>query len=270
MSRTVLTAVLVLAVCGADALAQTRTRAGAEARTSADVRGDGQELDIAAGTRLSAQLESALDVSKARVGDRVILKTTEAIRSQGRTVVNKGARLVGSVTDVRRRASGAAESSITLVFDRLESGKLSAPITANINSVVQASTSRTRGGDDDDEDFGAGASGQATGRAQTSGRGSSSSGGGGGGLLGGVAGTVGGVAETTTRAAGDVVGGTTEAAGRTVGGVGQTLGRVRVTQALGASVEGGSTLSLAGGNLRLEKGTRFNLTLGESAGIGRQ
>jgi hypothetical protein len=263
-----MSAVLILVVCGAEAFAQTRSgaRANGGASSTTSVRGDGQSLDIASGTRLSAQLESALDVSKARVGDRVVLKTREAIKSGGRTVVNKGARLVGSVTDVRRRASGAAESSISLVFDRLESGKLSAPITATINSVAQASTARTRGGDEDE--FGAGAN--ASGRAQTSGRaGGSSSSSGGGGLLGGVTGAVGGVAETTTRAAGDVVGGTTDAAGRTVGGVGQTLRGVRVTQTLGASVEGSSTLSLTGGNLRLEKGTRFNLTLSESAAVGQ-
>lgn len=266
-----MTAVLVLVVCGADAFAQTRTgaRASGGADSTTSVRGDGQSLDIASGTRLSAQLESALDVNKARVGDRVVLKTTEAIRSGGRIVVDKGARLVGSVTAVQRRTQGAAESSISLVFDRLERGKLSAPITATINSVTQASaTARTRGRDDDEGDFGAGAGGSASGRAQTSGRSGSS--GSGGGLLGGVTGAVGGVAETTTRAAGDVVGGTTDAAGRTVGGVGQTLRGVRVTQTLGASVEGSSTLSLTGGNLRLEKGTRFNLTLSESAEVGRQ
>ncbi len=259
-----MSAVLILAVCGAEAFAQTRSgaRASGGASSTTSVRGDGQSLDIASGTRLSAQLESALDVSKARVGDRVVLKTTEAIKSGGRTVVDKGARLVGSVTDVRRRASGAAESSISLVFDRLESGKLSAPITATINSVAQASASGRRGSDD--EEFGANASG----RAQTSGR-AGGSGSSGGGLLGGVTGAVGGVAETTTRAAGDVVGGTTDAAGRTVGGVGQTLRGVRVTQTLGASVEGSSTLSLTGGNLRLEKGTRFNLTLSESAAAGQ-
>ncbi len=72
-----------------------------------------------------------------------------------------------------------------------------------------------------------------------------------------------------TRAAGDVVSGTTETVSNTTRGVGDTLGRVRVSQSASASAEGGSTLSLNGGNLRLEKGTTFNLTLNESAGINQ-
>ncbi|MDQ5838755.1 MAG: hypothetical protein M3379_18415, partial [Acidobacteriota bacterium] len=196
MRRAVLIAVLVAAVCGAEAYAQTGAHASGEASSAASVNGDGRALSIASGTRLSAQLESALDVTKARVGDRVVLKTTEAVKSQGRTVVNKGARLVGSVTEVHRRARGDAESSITLVFDRLESGKLSAPITATINSVAQASA-RSRTGDDEDE-FGASGGGNASGRAQGGGAGRSSSGGsGGGGLLGGVTGTAVGVVDST-------------------------------------------------------------------------
>ena len=39
-------------------------------------------------------------------------------------------------------------------------------------------------------------------------------------------------------------------------------------QSSGLSAEGGSTLSLAAGNLRLEKGTTFRLTVQESARIG--
>ena len=64
--------------------------------------------------------------------------------------------------------------------------------------------------------------------------------------------------------AGDVVGSTAE----TVGGAAGALGRIQITQAAGLSAEGGSTLSLAAGNLRLEKGTAFRLTVREPPRVG--
>jgi hypothetical protein len=257
MRQNILIAVLLLGVAAADARAQD---AGAAAGSAASIRRDGGQTDIAAGTRLTAQLQNTLDVSRARVGDRVVLKTTEAIKSNGRTLVKKGAHLVGRVADVSRRAKGGAESSVTLLFERLESGSLSTPLSVTINSVTQAGA-RGRAGD---EEFGATAGSSTSARAQSGGGNSS-----GGGLLGGATGAVGNTVGGVTRAAGDVVGGTTETVGNTTRGVGETLGRVRVSQSATASAEGGSTLSLTGGNLRLEKGTTFNLTVDGSAGVNQ-
>ena len=252
-----LIAALVLAAASTAVSSQAQdARAGAQSATS--VKRDGGQLDIASGTRLTAQLQNTLDVSRARVGDKVVLKTTEAIRSNGETLVKKGAHLVGRVADVSRRARGGAESSVTLLFDRLESGSLSTPLSVTINSVTQANA-RGRVGD---EEFGASASSNTSARAQSGGGNSS-----GGGLLGGATSAVGNTVGGVTRAAGDVVGSTTETVGNTTRGVGETLGRVRVSQSASASAEGGSTLSLTGGNLRLEKGTTFNLTVNQSASI---
>lgn len=258
MRRNVSAAALALAACAAVsfAQAQTDTRAGASAQHSTSVGRDGRGLDIASGTRLTGELQSALDVSKARVGDRVVLKTTEAVKQNGQTVLKKGSQLVGRVADVRRRAQGAAESSVTVVFDTLQSGSLTSPISLTIDSVARAST-RARAGD---EEFGAEAG------ARTSAR-TSSSGGSSGGLLGGTVGAVGNTVGGAAGAAGDVVGSTAETAGGVARGAGNTLGQIRVTQSAGLSAEGGSTLSLAGGNLRLEKGTTFRLRVNESAGV---
>lgn len=227
------------------------------ARGDASARADARSLDIESGTRLAAQLQQTLDVRNARVGDRVVLKTTEAIRSGGQTVVKKGSRLLGRVADVQRQGRGAAESSLTLVFDRLESGSLATPITATVNSVTQARAQARR---DDDDETSLDASARSDARAQGSTRQGS------GGLLGDPLGAVGGVVDSTTRAAGDTVGGATRTAGSAVG----RLGRIRVTESLDASISGGSTLSLAGGDLRLEKGTTFNLTLSQSATVDNE
>lgn len=258
MRRTFLSFILAAAsstiVFGQETRQRTRVSADAESEVSA--RKDARTLDIASGSRIAAELQNSLDAGRARVGDRVVLKTTEALRSNGRTVVKKGARLLGRVADVQRRAKGSAESSVTLVFDRLESGSLSAPITATINSITQA-RARANSGDDD---FGMDAG--ASTRTQTR-----ASGGGGGGLLGGATNAVGGIVGSTTQVAGDVAGGVAETTSGAARGVGRTLGQVRVSQSSSAHAEGGSTLSLAGGNLRLEKGATFNLTLSQSANV---
>jgi hypothetical protein len=90
----------------------------------------------------------------------------------------------------------------------------------------------------------------------------------GGGLLGGVTGAVGGVVDSTARTTGSVVGGTTSAVGGTVGNVTEGVGGIRISQSSDASAEGGTTLSLAGDNLRLEKGTSFRLRLNQAASVG--
>ena len=264
MRKVLLIAVLLSVAVAPSAFAQSQnSRARVEGEAGASARQDGRRLDLASGTRLTAQLENALDVRRARVGDRVVLKTTEAVKANGETVVKKGARLFGTVTDVRQRAGGSAESSVTLLFDRLESGSLTAPVSVTINSVSQTAA-RARTGDDT---FGASAESRGSASARTQGGTS-------GGLLGGVTDAVGSTVGSTTRTVGgvaggatDTVGGATETVGSATREVGRTASGIRVTQSVGASLEGGSTLSLVGDNLRLEKGTKFNLTLSGSAGV---
>ncbi|MDT7541990.1 MAG: hypothetical protein QOE33_1894 [Acidobacteriota bacterium] len=248
MKRTLLIATLIVAACAAAPAQDSRTgtRATSSSRTTARA---GDALRIDSGTRLAAQLQQTLDVRKTKVGDEVVLKTTEAIKSNGRTVVAKGARLVGRVTEVKPRAQGTSSSSIGLIFDQLESGALATPITATITSVTEA---RAQARDED-----SGADAHTTSSASAGGASS------GGGLLGGVSNTAGGIIDTTTNAAGSVVGATTGAAND----AGRTVSGLRITQSLNADVQGGSTLSLPGGNLRLEKNTTFHLVLNESAGV---
>lgn len=254
MLRNFSAAALALVACAAVSFAQTQAGASAQHSTSAASRGG--QLDLASGTRLTGELQNTLDVSRARVGDRVVLKTTEAVKQNGRTVVKKGAQLVGRVADVQRRAGRGAGSSMTVVFDTLQSGSLSAPVALTIDSVTRASA-RARAGD---EELGA--------EAGASSRTSASTSSSGGGLLGGVTGAVGNTVGGVTSAAGGAVGATTETVGGVARGAGDTLGRIQVTQAAGLSAEGGSTLSLAAGDLRLEKGTTFRLTVRESARVG--
>ena len=253
-------AALVLLTCFSVIHAQTsETKATGDAATAASV--EKNAIQLQSGTRMAAQLQNSLDVRKAKVGDQVVLRTTEAIKSQGRTVVPKGAKLVGQVTEVAQRAGGNGASRIGLLFDRLERGNLVVPISATITSITSG-TARANAGNDDV--FANGSASSST-QASASNPGVVSAV---GGLVGSTASTVGSVVGNTTSAVGSTVDSTAGAAGSTLGNATKSLRGVQISESSSTSVSGGSTLSLEGGNLRLEKGTNFNLVLTQSATAG--
>ncbi|HYY42376.1 MAG TPA: hypothetical protein VE775_06545, partial [Pyrinomonadaceae bacterium] len=93
MKRTLLFVTLSL-ICAAAVAAQThKGHASATAAGDASANAASSQGELAAGTRVAAQLQQTLDARKTHVGDQVVLKTTEAIRQHGRTLVQKGARL---------------------------------------------------------------------------------------------------------------------------------------------------------------------------------
>jgi phenylpyruvate tautomerase PptA (4-oxalocrotonate tautomerase family) len=265
MKKSILAINLILACAFVIYAQKTETSAAGDAssQTSAAVSKGQKSVNLESGTRVAGQLQNAIDVRKAKVGDQVVLKTTQAIKSEGRTIVGKGARLIGHVTEVSQKTKGNSESHVAILFDRLEQGSLSLPISATISSLTAARTSDNANSNDDL--FGSSASGSA--RSNTSASSASS-----GGLLGGAVSsttsTVGSVVGSTTAAVGTTVDSTTSAVGSTAAGVGRSLGRIQISESSNTSVEGGSLLSLQGGNLRLEKGTNFNLVLTQSASAG--
>ncbi len=249
----------ILLLCAVTAVAQkaeTKTTGEATSQTSAATK----NVNLDAGTQVAGELQNSIDVRKAKVGDQVILKTTKAIKSGGHTLVGKGAKLMGHVTEVTQKAKGNGESRIGLLFDRLEHGTLAMPIAATITSITSARASARANPDDGFVDMGSSSSARST--TSTSSSGSS------GGLLGGVSNTVGNVVGTTTSAVGTTVNASTNAVGNTTTNVGRSLGRIQISQSSATSVEGGSTLTLQGDNLRLEKGTNINLVLTQSASAG--
>lgn len=233
------------------------------ANSSTTVSKQNGALTITSGTEIAGELQNSLNVEKAKVGDEVVLKTKKAIKQNGEVVIDKGAKLIGRVTEVKERAKGEAMSRIGVLFNTLKQGDMTMPVQASIVSVVNVAARTTAGGTDMWADSGTSASGST--------RTSSSSSSGGGGLLGGVTSTAGGVVNTATSTVGGVantatstLGGVTNTAGSTV----SSVGRIQVAQSTDASASGGSTLSLNGGNLKLEKGATFNIALSSSANAG--
>jgi len=275
--KKVILALSLSVACSLAANAQkAKTNASGEAsnQTSAAANQASRSVRLDSGTQLSGQLQNAVDVRRAKVGDQVILKTTQTVKSGGRTVVSKGSRLVGHVTEVAQTTKGNGESRVGILFDRLENGALQMPIAATITSITSANANANASSQANNDDMFANDT-MASGSARSTSSARSSSGGGNGGLLGGVGGvvnsttsTVGSVVGSTTSAVGTTVDSTTRTVGNTTSGVGRSLGGIQISQSSSTSVEGSSVLSLQGGNLRLEKGTNFNLVLTQSASAG--
>lgn len=266
MKKAFLVFLLVVTVSGVSVAQQTKAKATAGNTTSAQT--PGRQIDLLSETQMAAQLQSALDARHAKVGDRVLLKTTEAIKQNGKVVVPKGAQLLGRVTDVQQDTKETGESHISVLIDQLRSGSMEMPITASILSVTQARSHAQANNSNVDSDL----MGQSSASTRSSAPPRNSNG---GGLLGGVGNTASGVVNTTTGTIGNVAGTTTNAVGSTVGAttntagsLGNSLRGIQISQSTSASAQSGSTLSLTGGNLRLESGTTFNLAISNSASAG--
>src|SRR5918999_6451925 len=196
MTRLLLIA-LILAVSTSVAVAQkTKTSGSTTANNETSVSKQGRQVNLASNTALAAQLENSLDARRAKVGDRVVLKTTQAVKQNGEVIVPKGAKLIGHVTEVQQRTKSNGESRIGIAFDRLQKGALDMPITASIVSITQA-RSQTRAMDSSVESETMASSSTSTTTRSSGGQGS-------GGLLGGVGNTVGGAVNTTTSTVGNV------------------------------------------------------------------
>ncbi len=237
---------------------------GQKEKRSPDVDPGSRSLEtdafINSGTRIEGQLQSTLDVKRSRVGDKVVLKTTKAITQNGQTVVPKGSRLIGRITDVRQKTRSNGASRLAMVFDRIEGNELSAPISASIVSISNVAANAGIDGTASSDVFASSGS-----SARTS---SSTSG---GGLLGGVTNTVGGITnaaggvlDSTTRTAGNVTRPVGNAVGSSTETVTRTVNGIQISNSVSGSAQSGTTLSSADRNIRLEKGATLGLLLNSS------
>ena len=176
---------------------KTQAQAGASSSTSAGAAAQGGQTNasLASGTTFNAELSSPVDSKKCKPGDAVNGKTTEAVKAEGRTVIPKGSKLVGHVTQASARAKGEAESSLGIVFDRaiLKSGE-EIPLNVAIQALASAQSSASMAGDQMDTMGGLSGSAASSGTA------------GGRGGLGGVTSAAGGAAGKVTNTAANVGG----------------------------------------------------------------
>jgi hypothetical protein len=190
-------------------------------------------------TPVSGELAGKLDSKTARVGDPVVLKTTQTARTADGVVIPKGSRLLGHVTAVQAHGHGSQDSELAMQFDRaeLKNGQ-SMAIHSVVESVSPSRAAVEAAEMNDTDTFASGSTapgGMAMGGGAVGGARS-------GGLVGGSRGLVGGT--------GSLAGGAAGAAGSATGNVAQgtrsTYGNVGAAAGSGLNVADGSVRGMAG------------------------
>ncbi len=223
---------------------------------------------LASGTVFNAALNAPIDSKKCKPGDAVTAHTTENVKADGNTVLPKGSKLVGHVTQATARAKGDSESALAVTFDRaiLKSGE-EVPLNIAIQAMAAAQTASSAPDADLDTMGSAGASAAGSGMA------------GGRGAPGGLTSTAGkavGSVTNTTAGAGDAalhsaVSSTTGVAGASRGAVGGLSAAGQLTSnsrgmfnmkgltlnAAAANGTQGSVITSASKNVHLDNGTRM-------------
>jgi hypothetical protein len=87
-----------------------------QAQSSAPAVGNG--VSPASRTTLNAELSATVDSKKAKAGDAVTAQITEAVKEDGKTVIPKGSKLLGRVTQASARSKGDSGSSLAIQFDK--------------------------------------------------------------------------------------------------------------------------------------------------------
>ena len=261
---------------------KTQAQAGASGSTSAAAAAQNGQANagLASGTTFNAQLSSPVDSKKCKPGDEISGKTTEAVKSEGRTIIPKGSKLVGRVTQASARGKGEAESSLGIVFDKaiLKHGE-EIPLNVTIQALASAQSGASMASSDMDSMDSMGASAAGSGTA------------GGRGGLGGVTSAAGGAVGTVTNtapnvggAAGGAVNSTANAAGNVAGASKGALGGLNAAGQLSSNSQGvfglnglnlnaaasnatqGTVITSAGKNVHLDSGTRMLLVTQAQAG----
>jgi hypothetical protein len=259
---------------------QAQTSGNTSTATSASAQNGQANGSLASGTAFNAALSSPIDSKKCKPGDPVNAHSTEAVKSEGKTVIPKGAKLVGHVTQASARAKGESESSLGIVFDKaiLKSGE-EIPLNVAIQALASAQGNASGAVADMDAMGGMGTSAAGSGMA------------GGRGALGGVTSAAGGATGTVTNTAanvGGVAGGTVNSAASAGGAVsGASRGAVGGLNTAGqftsnsqgvfglnglnlnaaaSNATEGSVITSAGKNVHLESGTRMLLVSQAQAG----
>jgi len=84
---------------------------------------------------IPASLTASVDAKKKKPGEEVVVKTAGNVRLADGTVISRGAKVVGHVTEAKARSGSDAQSSLGIVFDKID---LSDGKTLAITGVIQA------------------------------------------------------------------------------------------------------------------------------------
>jgi hypothetical protein len=251
---------------------KSSAQASSSASGSGTAESNNTNAGLAAGTTFNGTLVTALDSKKVKSGDQVVARTTENVKAQGKTVLPKGTKLIGHVTQASARAKGDSESALGIAFDHaVLKGDQEIPINVTIQALAAAASTTSAGANDMDTmaDTGAGmgTAGAPRGRGVIGGATSAA-----GGAVGSASAATGRVASSADSGVNSTLNSTTGLAGRaqSIGGLNEAgqltansrgvfnLNGINLNSATNAETQG-SLVTSAGKNVRLDSGTRMLL-----------
>lgn len=103
---------------GAAAQSQTSTPPNTQAPAPQGAQTATNAPPLPTGPSVNAELNSTLDSRKAKVGDKVEARTTEALKKGDEVIVPKGTKLIGHVTEASAREKGDEKSTLAIQFDK--------------------------------------------------------------------------------------------------------------------------------------------------------
>lgn len=248
--------------------AQTDSKAAAGAQQQGKVAEGATPAasgQLASGSMIYAELSKSIDAKKAKQGDEVTAKAQQAVLSQGKVLIPKGAKLVGHVTTVKPHEKDQPQSELGIAFDHavLKDGTQVPLGTVAIQAIAPPQASASLAGGNDN--MGGGTSGMPSsnnaGMGYPSGGAGRMGSGNNGGTVGQVGSTVGGVANTAGNTAGTVAGttSTTAAAGARLNGSSRgVVGMPGLSLSAGNSTQG-SVIACDNKNVKLDSGTEMVL-----------
>jgi hypothetical protein len=152
----ILLAAGILCAGAAVTMAQTPTaNTPAAASTQAEAT-----AALPSGAPIQAALEKSLDSKKAKPGDPVTARVTQSTENNGKILMPEGSKLEGHVTEASARAKGAANSSLSIVFDKavLKHGE-TIPVSVSVQAMAlpQSEATSQNGSNGDMDTMGGGA-----------------------------------------------------------------------------------------------------------------
>lgn len=84
---------------------------------------------------MAAILDKTIDAKKAKEGDQVVAKTIQDVKAANGQVIRRNSKLIGHVTQVQARGNGHDESTLGIVFDKIQ---LSKDQEIPFHAVIQA------------------------------------------------------------------------------------------------------------------------------------
>jgi hypothetical protein len=216
---------------------------------------------LQSGSTVQAELTKPVDARKNKPGDEVVAKTTQDMKSNGQTILPKGSKLVGHITEVQAREKGQQESHMGIAFEHaiLKNGT-QVPMALTLQAIGSSQANAAAAMDDSEMAGSTMAGENLSGMATASGSGAPR------GALGGVTSTTGHVVNTAGSATGGTVQAAHSAGAGVAGGLNSTsrgvvgLQGLNLVPATTSSAKAGSVISSSTSNVHLDSGTQMILS----------